>query len=87
MKLIRILLIIMLLITPIAITGCEESVEDNVEVHNANEFIKIEDNGIYIIVHKDTRVMYMFVNAYKKGGLVVMVDAEGKPLLYEGEID
>ena len=87
MKLIRILLIIMRLITTIAITGCEESVEDNVEVHYAIEFIKIEDNGIYIIVHKDTRVMYMFVNAYKKGGLVVMVDAEGKPLLYEGEID
>jgi hypothetical protein len=29
--------------------------------------------------------MYLHDNVYKDGGLTVLVDSEGKPLLYEGE--
>lgn len=80
----KILLAIMLLITPIAISGCEDETTHQ-EIAN-NEFIKISNrNDIIIYVHKETKVMYMFVTEAYKGGLTVMVDANGKPLLYQGE--
>lgn len=38
-----------------------------------------------IYVDKETKVQYIY-NRYQ-GGMCVLVDAEGKPLLYEGEFD
>ena len=38
-----------------------------------------------IIVDRETGVMYLFVGNGSKGGLAVMVDAEGNPLIYNGE--
>lgn len=82
----KILLTIMLLITPIAISGCEDATT-NQKIAN-NEFIKVSNaDEIIIYVHKETRVMYMFVTGVYQGGLTIMVDDNGKPLLYEGEID
>lgn len=36
-----------------------------------------------IIIDKETGVMYLWVENNYKGGLTLMVDKEGKPLLYE----
>lgn len=38
-----------------------------------------------IIVDRETGVMYLFVDKGSKGGLAVMVDADGNPLIYGGE--
>lgn len=45
--------------------------------HNENEF--------KIYYDKKTKVMYLVKSVYKGGGITLLVDAEGKPLLYEGE--
>lgn len=39
-----------------------------------------------VIVDSETRVMYLFVKNGYGGGLAVMVDADGNPLIYEGEL-
>jgi hypothetical protein len=49
-----------------------------------NEFVVIRtnvDTGI-IVVHKETRVQYFYFDR----GLTVMVDKDGKPLIYKGEL-
>lgn len=38
----------------------------------------------YILVDKETDVMYLFIDAGYGGGLSVMLDAEGNPLIWEG---
>ena len=38
-----------------------------------------------IYVDKETRVQYIY--NINQGGMCVLVDADGKPLLYEGEFD
>lgn len=43
-------------------------------------------DGCFILVEKKTRVMYLFVKYGYGAGLTVMVDEEGKPMLYEGEL-
>lgn len=54
-------------------------------------FVKILDDGQYeIILDTNTRVMYLQstkgVGYQGYGGLTVLVDSEGHPLLYKGEI-
>lgn len=44
------------------------------DIHNRNLYQRI-------IVDKETGVMYLFHCAGYKGGLTVMVDANGKPLI------
>jgi hypothetical protein len=38
-----------------------------------------------IIVDKKTGVMYLFHGSRNRGGLTVMVDANGKPLIYDNK--
>lgn len=41
-----------------------------------------------ILVDRDTRFQYVSMTAGTGGGsLTVLVDAQGKPLVYEGELD
>jgi hypothetical protein len=39
--------------------------------------------GIHVLVHKETRVMYI---VQYRGGMVVMLNPDGTPMLWEGEL-
>lgn len=64
------------------LTGCTSS-----EAETERQFVKIGNEGAYdICYHKQTKVMYVVSNCfYVQGVFTLLVDAEGKPLLYEGE--
>lgn len=69
-------IIIAMLLCVTLCAGCGKS--DNED----NHMMKQLDNDFRcrIYVHKDTGVMYIRNN---EGGICVMVDADGKPLIYE----
>jgi hypothetical protein len=50
-------------------------------------FVQIENGFTWdVCYHRDTRVMYVVSKGqYNKGEFTLMVDAEGEPLLYEGD--
>lgn len=52
-----------------------------------NRFILIynqsSNDGFRIYYDKKTKVMYLVSDIYKGGGITVLVDKDGKPLLYE----
>lgn len=52
-----------------------------------DRFVKIQDWGDnFVMYDKETRVQYFaFADYNYGGGITVLVDADGKPLLYEGE--
>lgn len=53
-----------------------------VQAAQEDRFIKIQDWGDNFIVYdKETKVEYFVF----EGGITVLVDKDGKPLLYEGE--
>lgn len=55
-------------------------------VHSEDDrFMKIDSINGWIYVDKETKVQYLFVKRGNGGGLTVLVDAEGNPLLYEEE--
>jgi hypothetical protein len=60
----------------------------NVNATN-DRFIKIYDqyskDTFRIYYDKKTKVMYLITEIYKGGGITVLVDKDGKPLLYREE--
>lgn len=81
----RILCLIIVIMLMLTCVGCSNAGNDIV---TDSRFIHKEagwdDNGnrMFIIVDTETKVMYMIRGG---GGITVMLDADGKPLLWEGE--
>lgn len=66
-----------------ALIGCSKSVADKTE--NSARIIEIYDDfPTTIYVDAKTGVMYLWVREGYGGDLEIMVDAAGKPLLWEG---
>lgn len=73
----------------LSFTGCSE--DDNID--NVNDildekFCIIENKSCssfdtFIIVDKDTKVMYLVVTSLNKIGIVVLLDEYGNPQIYE----
>lgn len=81
-KLKLILVMVLVLIIPFGLVGCK----NNVKRIKESRFIIVEEynNRYYIWVDKETKVCYL--QSYYHSGLTVLVDENGKPILYEGEI-
>lgn len=74
-----------------AMCSCGKNDSDNSTIENNERFYALdmyedtkgETYPMRIWVDKETRVQYMYnVN---QGGICVIVDADGKPLLYDGD--
>lgn len=61
--------------------------ENNVIAAGENRFALVSSEPDFNIYYdKKTKVMYAISDSpYNRGNVVLLVDADGKPLLYEGE--
>lgn len=70
-------------------TGCDTESVDNKEIVYADNFVCMEryDNNI-IYVDKNTKVMYWKYSASGSDtGLTVILNADGSPMLWEGDLE
>ena len=60
-------------------------------VYDGVTMVEIQrSHSFSIFVHKETKVMYIFSGRYNntyQGGISPLIDENGKPLLYEGNLD
>ena len=72
-------LVIMIIVSVFALSGCTETVGNE-----QTRFIHLSYEGIFSIYYDSkTKVMYAVSEGYyNRGNVTVLVDAEGKPLLY-----
>ena len=74
-----------LILSMLLLSGCKrvESVNDNNK--DTSMFVEIEQTGMWeIVYHKETKVMYVVsCGAYNSGTFTLLVDADGKPMLWE----
>lgn len=89
LSLLVILIIAMLVVSvAFAVAGeCDKNATktETVVEHSQQRFqrvIREEGSPFYVYVDTETNVMYLIRSIY--GGACVMVDAEGKPLLWDG---
>ena len=81
-KIIAIVLVLLML------TGCTGT-EIAKELKVASRFMTLESNGTWrVVVDRETKVLYtVSLGTYNMGTFTVLVDTEGKPLLWKGEFD
>ena len=78
---------VILLFAAMLFTSCNLSkVEKQPRLDEASMFVLIEETQIWqVVYHKETKVMYAVSYAgYNMGTFTLLVDREGKPLLYKG---
>ena len=84
-------LIVMLMLV-VTLAGCGSSGDSYVrdgEKSDQKRFVSVETTWSYfIMVDRETRVMYVVSNGtYNHGTFTVMVDENGKPLTWDGDLE
>lgn len=85
-KILAILICVCILMCSLAACGKSATAEDT---KYTNRFIIVEECDLgtfsvcYVLVDTDTGVLYNFIKSGYGGGLTVMLDADGKPLIWE----
>jgi uncharacterized protein YceK len=80
--------IVIALIALMLLTGCTKVEEiEKPEAENVSRFVTLETTSRWkVVVDKDTHVMYaVSLCTYNAGNFTLLVDADGKPLIYKGE--
>lgn len=96
---ILVLILIILAIIPVVmiLTGCAAP-DDNTHIttlEQSNRFVTVETYGMNfknvppyrIIVDTYTKVSYIYIGDSTGNAITVLVDADGKPLLWEGALE
>ena len=84
--------LLLLLVLPVCLlfTGCDADIESKPQPEDEHLFVLVDSFGTtgggydcYVIVHKQTKIMYL---VHYNGGATVMLDTDGKPMIYKGVI-
>lgn len=77
-------ILLCLVIVACVLVGCGGTpVSEDVET--GDRFVIVVNQGTNIVyADTETGVMYFYHNGYQQGGLTVMVDADGNPLIWDG---
>ena len=78
---------LLLLFAAILFASCDLSpVERQPRLNEASMFVIVEATGTWnVVYHKGTKVMYaVSTGSYNNGTFTLLVDQDGKPMLYKG---
>lgn len=69
------------------LSGCARTKTNEDNIQETSRFVIVEDGATWNVVYdKETKVMYAVSSGlYNCGNFVMMVDSDGKPLIYKGE--
>ena len=86
----KILSLILCLMLSCSLVGCGSEGDSNIKFRmvNGRPFMDINiEAGDHILIDINERTQYLMYYDYgRMSGMTLLVDSEGKPLLYEGEI-
>ena len=81
------ILALMIVALVVVMAGCSEGSEIEDKSAERSNFVKVEDNyNWYIVYHKETKVMYAVSRGSNNcGTFTLLVNADGTPMIWEGE--
>ena len=76
-------LLVLLMVVIMILSGCTD-IEKEEKSKDTSMFVQLEDGPVWqVYYHRQTKVMYVMSDgSYNHGTFTVMLDANGKPLLY-----
>ncbi len=81
------MVLIFSLISVFSLVGCAEKNEKGQRVYRVYDdvtLVRVTQSDYYdILVHEETKVMYIRYHNGHQAGISVMIDEDGKPLLYK----
>lgn len=79
--------LMLIVISLMALTACTTKREREVVKGETSRMVYLEETGVYCIVYdRETKVMYAVSSSgYNYGNFTLLVDANGNPLLYQGD--
>ena len=79
-------ILIIFILLALLLTGCNKVIDSEEDIEAPSLFTEVEVTATYkVLYHKETRVMYAVSDSdYNKGNFTLLVDPDGKPLLWEG---
>ena len=82
------ILAILLSFALVSVSGCGAKVESTGD-NTTSMFVVIEKTSAWeVVYHKDTKVMYAVSFAgYNYGNFTLLVNSDGTPMIYEGDLD
>lgn len=87
----KILILLCSLLLSVSLVGCgydRKINEPEYELYGGRLFYVIDTNDFgYLIVDPETRVQYIQISSSQFARMITLVDAEGKPILYEGDLE
>lgn len=82
----KILCCILIILLVLSCVACTEKTLDGKSIYKVGENISMievaRSRDFAIYVHEQTKVMYLYETRYNRGGLTVMLDENGKPLIW-----
>ena len=81
--------IVIALLALMLLTGCAKVESAKTEPVNVSMFQEVEHTGSWrVVADRETGVMYaVSLGNYNMGTFTLLVDADGKPLIYKGRED
>lgn len=78
-------LIAVFMLLTLLLSGCSKKVTSIESDTTTSMFVAVEKAGLWeVVYHKETKVMYVIsLGAYNGGNFTLLVDADGKPMLWE----
>ena len=83
----KILISVLAVFMLVGLSGCARTKTNEYNIQETSRFVIVEDGATWNVVYdKETKVMYAVSSGlYNCGNFVMMVDSDGKPLIYKGE--
>lgn len=79
-----IIIALMIVVLAVALTGCSKV---EYKASDKSEFVIVESTSTWkVVYHKKTKVMYAVSDGtYNHGTFTLLVNADGTPMIWEGE--
>ena len=85
----KLIMIVLVTVILLSLSACATKRTRETVKGETSRMVYVEETGAYCIVYdKYTKVMYAVSNSgYNYGNFTLLVDANGNPLLYEGQTE
>lgn len=73
----------------LAVSGCGKTTIEDAQPNDVSRFVVIERASVWwVVADRETKVMYAVSRGgYNSGNFTLLVDADGKPLLWKGDAE